>query len=359
MLEIQRLIPELHPATLRKNAIRFWKIYIHPPEERRVFVRPEKTKKIGERLAEVPTLREPKQVVFDYDTNFAYVSCMKGKCLQVFQIEGNRIKLHKNIRFEDQCVEVATKNGLVFATTTNFERPPRITRNKLYIFDAKSQEKVSEVDTGGNWSKLIAIRPQGDEVLVSNWHSHDISIIDITNVKKPKVKQILKWGEAPRGIDFLPLGNKAIVTGFYSGNLGFLSRSEDSKWKVEYTSPPFDTPNYSGNMRHVIALNSQEAVVSNLGRNLVHFWSIEKKTFYKSISVGKSPNSMCLVDGILLAVSCRDSSAVYFIDFESKRLIGRSPTTGKEPTGLCGVKSGFLLTCFKSNTLSMFSTKPF
>lgn len=358
MHKLIRYIPELNLQRIPKNIKRIWHVYINPPKERNIFVKPKELKTIGSKVAETATLKQPKQVVFDSHTNFAFVSCMEGGSLQVFQIQKDKISLHKNINLEDQCVEVAINNGLIFVTTTNFERPPHKLRNKLFILDAKTQEIISTVDTQGNWSKFIAIRPQKDELFISNWHSHNISIIDIRDIKHPRVKQILKWGEAPRGIDFLPSGNKAIVTGFYSGNLGVLVRKENGKWEIGYTTPPFDYPKYAGNMRHIIVLNSKEAVISNLGRNIVHFWSVEKREFTKSILVGKSPNSLCVIAKKLLAVSCRDSYAIYFIDLKSRRLVGRSTFTGKAPTGLCGIKSGFLVTSFKSNKLEMHRIVP-
>lgn len=351
-MALERLIFELQPRKLRKNLKRFWEIYVIPPKERSIFIPPEKLPQISRKINQIPTRKQPKQVIFDSEANLAYVSCMEGKTLQVFRIKENDIILQKNIEFEDQCVEVLAGRRRIFVTTTNFERLPSRWRNKLWILDTHSLETISSVNTGGNWSKLIAIRPQEDELLISNWHSHDISVIDIKNPSSPKLRQVLKWGEAPRGIGFLPTGNEAIVTGFYSGNLGVLERNQTGKWEVTFTSQPFDFPNYPGNMRHVlISQDGKQAMISNLGRNLVHVWDIKERRFLNSFSVGKSPNSMSFIKKDVLAVSCRNSSSVYLLDLSSQQILGRSELTGKEPTGLCSLKSGFLVTCFGDNTL--------
>ncbi len=357
MKELIRLLPELNPKKISKNVTRFFKIYINPPKERGVILDPLNLSEKAFREDKTSTKAQPKQVVYNSKTKEAFVSCMKDQALQVFKIKDKKIKLEKEITFEDQCVEVAIYKDLLFVTTTNFNRPPGKLRNKLWLLDQKSKEIISSVDTGGNWSKLIAVRPQGDELLISNWHSHDISVVDITDPEKPNLKQILKWGEAPRGIAFLPDGNSAIVTGFYSGNIGILTKNNNC-WESSFTSKPFDAPNYSGNMRHVlITQDAKTAIISNLGRNLLHFWNIDKKIFEESISVGKSPNSIDFLTPDKVAVSCRDSSYVYIVDTNSRKVIGRSQKTGSEPTGLCQVKSGFLVTNFKENSLDLYSVK--
>lgn len=354
MKELGRYLYELSPHRIRENLCLFWKIKVNPPKEREVFLPPEKVAFITNKVDTKQTAKQPKQVVYDPKTQQVFVSCMEGRSLQIFRLEKNDISLTQEVPFADQCVEVLVANDLLFVTTTNFDRPPRELRNKLWILDTNTLEVISSVDTGGNWSKLIAIRPQGDELLISNWHSHDITAIDVSNSKSPQVKQILKWGEAPRGIAFLPDGNSAIVTGFYSGNLGVLERQTNGEWRSIFTSEPFDQPNYHGNMRHVLITDrGKTAIISNLGRNLIHFWNIEKRKFFDSVSVGKSPNSIDLLENGLLAISCRDSASVYLLNAQTHQVIGRSPATGKEPTGLCAILNGFLVTCFGDNTVEM------
>lgn len=354
MKELRKYLYELEPHRLREKLNLFWRINIHPPKESKIFLPPEKVSIITEKVDVKPTKKQPKQVVYDANTQQIFVSCMEGRCLQVFILKKNKILLAKEIPFSDQCVEVLAANSLLFVTTTNFDRSPRELRNKLWILDINSLKIISNIDTGGNWSKLIAINPQGTSLLVSNWYSHDISVIDISNPKTPMLKQVVKWGEAPRGIAFLPDGVSAMVTGFYSGNLGILKKLDNEQWSPIFTSDPFDQPSYHGNMRHVLITNNGKvAIISNLGRNLVHLWDIKKRQFLNSISVGKSPNSMDILENELIAVSCRDSASVYIVKTQTQQVIGRSVTTGKEPTGLCAIPKGFLVTCFGKNTIEL------
>jgi len=355
MERITKRLPELAPKKIGKNIKRFWNIYVNPPKERNVFLSPEELPVTFRKVDQISTAGEPKQVVYDSKLRKAYVSCMKGNSLQIFDIRKSKIIADKEIAFQDQCVEVLLDNNFLYVTTTNFDRPPHELRNRLWILKPQSGEIISSVDTGGNWSKLISASPDHNELLVSNWHSHNISVIDIKDPKRPSLKQILEWGEAPRGIAFTPDGKRAIVTGFYSGNLGILTKESTGTWSVSYTSPKFDAPNYSGNMRHILVTSDGErAVISNLGRNLIHVWDITKREFVKSIRVGKSPNSICwFKNENQVAVSCRDSSCVYLVDLKLGKAVGRSVKTGKEPTGLCEVEDGFLVTSFGRNTLQL------
>jgi DNA-binding beta-propeller fold protein YncE len=357
MANLTRYLPELAPKRLKKNLRRIWKVYINPPKETRIYVRPQSLPVIATKVDVKPTKGQPKQVMYDPKTGLAFVSCMSGHALQLFKIETNSITLQGEVPFEDQCVEVLLHDGKVFVTTNNFERPPHPIRNKLWILDAATQKVLSSIDTGGNWSKLIAISPKDNELLISNWHSHNISVIDIADLAHPKLKQILAWGEAPRGIAFTPDGTQAVVTGFYSGNLGILTRNpQTQQWESTFTGEPFDRPHYPGNMRHVLINNSgQTAIVSNLRRNLIHIWSIPERTFTASISVGRSPNSIDWVghDEKEIVVSCRESDYVYRVDLVNQRVVGRSQPTGSKPTGLCSVDGGFLVTGFEANTLEL------
>jgi len=360
MINPYRYLPEFCPKRLKQNLKRLWRSHINPPKERKQFLSPEHLPVIAMKRAQIATREQPKQVAYHPGGNVALVTCMKGRALQIFHLEKEKFSLETELEFETQPVEVKIIGDKALVTTTNFQRPPYSLDNRLWIIDIASRKIISSVETGGNWSKYIAVHSQKRLAFVSNWHSHDISIIDISNLKKPELKQLIRWGESPRGIAFTSKGDKAIVTGFYSGNIGELQPDSQGNWQVVFTSQPFDHPRYSGNMRHlVISADDQYAIISNLGRNLIHWWSIPKRRFADNIPVGQSPNSIEFIDGDkeLLAVSCRDSNSVYLVDTIKRRVIGRSEKTGKKPTGLSFAPGGFLITNFRSNTLEFYQLK--
>ncbi len=338
-------------ARLLVLAKRVWRIYIRPPEESKVSLDLSGLPVLTEKIAQVQTGLEPKQVAVHPEKRLAFVSCMRGQVVQAFDYSNNQIALVKEWPFPEQCVEVEVVGGLLFVTMTNFARGPGESSH-LAIIDIASKEVLSTTTTGGEWSKVTKPHPNGRLVFVSNWHSHDVSVIDISDIRRPKVLQIIPCGESPRGIDFTADGT-CLVTGFYSSLVHTL-KEQDGNWKVVAESANFDPKGYSGNMRDIlVAPNGQHAWVSNLGRNMIHRFDIERGEIVDSVSVGRQANSIRFLDetGEILLVSCRGDDVVCFLDTKEMGVVGKSAKTGKKPTGLAVVDEGFLVTNFADGTL--------
>jgi len=334
-----------------KELKRLWRRNINPPKEKFVYLKPDNLETISLKISESKTPREPKQVAFDQETQIAYVSCMSGNSLSLYSTTDKNTKKIKEIKFPNQCVEITIGKKYIYVTTSDFKRPPSILDNKIWIL-SKSGEKITSIDTGGEWSKVIAIDEKREIAAVSNWHSHNISFIKI-NPKKAKLIQLVSWGESPRGLVFLPNGD-LLVTSFYSARIGILS-AKSGIWKVTYNSQPFDKAKYQGNMRHIIlSPDKKYALISNLGRNLIHWWSIKDRVFETNLLVGREPNTIDIVNENLLAVSCRKSDLIYYVDLKLRKVIGKSERTGHLPTGLCKVdKDKILVTSFQDNQLEL------
>lgn len=350
-----------HLERAKKLALRAWRIYVNPPSESQLFLSPRDIPVVVNRVRSVTTASQPKQVTVDTRKNLAYVSCLAGKKVQVFDLTLG-LKLIDEIEFTDQCVEVTLFGGLGFATTTNFARDIDELRgvgkrNSLHVIRLEDGQILSSSETGGNWSKVVRISPEEKLAFISNWHTHDLSIFDISDLTNPRLVQVIPCGESPRGIAVLDSGRKLIVTGFYSGNVIELRQGKKGLFQITHVGEPFDFPHYSGNPRDVLLdpHNDNLAWISNLGRNVVHQYLIAERKFASSILVGKSPNSLAfLPESSFLLVSCRRVNAVMVIDTEHLKVVGRSEFTGEAPTGLAAVPQGFLVTGFVSNTLELY-----
>ncbi len=86
--------------------------------------------------------------------------------------------------------------------------------------------------------KQVAISPSRDVALVSNWHTHDVSVIDIRNVRNPKLLQRLACGESPRGLVFVD-NTKALAACFYSGTIVELTKKTGGDFAVSHKTAPF------------------------------------------------------------------------------------------------------------------------
>ena len=339
---------------LLKDIKRGWKIYMFPPKETKIFFNPKAVEILSEKIATAKTGAEPKQAAVDVQIQRAYVACMKAQVLQEFSFADNRLEFVRQWRFPEQCVEVEFSNKLCYLTTTNFRRVGQ--KSHLRIFDPIKGEEISSLDTRGEWSKVIKIDEIRGVAYISNWHSHDLSTIDVKDPKNSKVIQVLACGESPRGLALRPDG-VAIATSFYGRKI-FSVEKIDGEYKITKESPRFDQGAYGGNMRDVIITADGNIVwVSNLGRNMLHWYDAYTLKLLGSILVPRQPNSIRFLDETeqTILVSCRKDNVVCFIDAKEKRPIGVSQKTGKFPTGLAVVKDGFLVTSFDSNTIELHS----
>ena len=305
-------------------------------------------------VAKTKTASQPKQVVFHPKSNLAFVSCMKGKRVQIFNCNQNNLELVDELFFRDQCVELAIYNNLCLVTLSRFSRIPGST-DKLAIIDIESRKILSTISTGGNWSKFIEIHPSG-LIFVSNWRSNNLSIIDISDILHPKVIQLLPCGISPRGIAFIKSGELGLVAGFYSQNIIEIRQKSLKLFEVSFIGDPYNYPNYSGSMRDVVIDSSNKfAYISNLKSNLLHIYHIPNRNIVKSLLMGKYPNSIRFFNSFQtkLLVSCRESNTVCLLDIETCEVEGCSELNTKKSTGLSIYPDGFLVTSFKENLLEL------
>lgn len=313
-----------------------------------------------QKIWELLNKQQYKQVKVVRSRKLAILTSMFGRSVKIFSLE----ILEKNgtskvelltlplfvKHFQNQVIEVCIdpSERYAFFSLTDFGKEGL--KDKVFCLNLQDFSDVFEIETKGQWSKYIAYHPC-KLIVVSNWHSNDLSVIDIKNISKPKLVQIIPCGISPRGIGFTLDGKLGIVAGFYSRNLTFLGYlPKERNFMIDKITKPFDFPNYSGNMRHVAIENrGKYAFVSNLGRSLIHKVDLKKKEIVKSYPCGTHPNTIVLSeDDKYLAVSCRQSNIVCILDTRSGR-IQSIVDTGPMPTGLDFWKVG-------SNLYNLFVT---
>jgi len=343
-----RLSPKRVLALFR----RAWRIYVTPPKESKVFLDYKELPVISTCLSREKTLFEPKQVAVDHARKLAYVSCMKGHSLQEFSFSNDSLILTNEWSFPEQCVECQIWRGLIILTTTNFKWGSG-QKSRLWIFDPKEEIVVSFVDTEGEWSKIIAVDDERRVAFVSNWRSNDISVIDLSDLSNLKVIQKVSCDEAPRGMVLLSDG-RVVATSFYGKRI-FSVAKEGEKYELAKKSALFNPQGYGGNMRDIlIGPDGKILFVSNLGRNMVHWYDPKTLELLGSLLIPRKPNSMRVMsDNKTIGVSCRADNLVFFFDSETKKSVGVSAKTGKLPTGLAAIDGGFLVTNFDSSSIEL------
>lgn len=341
-------------ATLLKRA---WRIYVVPPKETGVYLNPKQLPVISTKLTSAKTALEPKQVTVDEAHKLAYVSCMKGQRLQEFSFAQNTLVLTNEWQLDEQCVECDFWNGLVLLTTTNFRRGNN-QKSHLCVFNPATGTILSKIDTQGEWSKVIVVDGARHIAFISNWHSNDISVIDLADITLPKVVQKVSCDEAPRGM-MLKSDGTLIATSFYGRGIFMIAQS-DKNYQITKRSARFDPAGYGGNMRDILSCTDKKTVcVSNLGRNMVHWYDAQTLELIGSLSTPRQPNSMRFMKTPtpIIGVSCRRDNLVFFFDESTKKPIGVSAKTERLPTGLAAVEDGFIVTNFDNNSIELHQVR--
>jgi YVTN family beta-propeller protein len=157
---------------------------------------------------------------------------------------------------------------------------------------------VEKVVAVGAVPKYVAVTPDGARVLVTNWCSADLSVIDAASAKE--VARIPLRGQHPRGIAVSPDSRTAYIALMGSDRLVRVDLASRSVSDYARTG---DGPRHivlSRDGRHLFVTNNGDGTVSKLDRatGRVVTW----------VRTGKEPRS--------LAISA-DGGAVYSVNYES------------------------------------------
>lgn len=182
-------------------------------------------------------------------------------------------------------------------------------------------ERVVEV---GAVPKYVAATPDGKHVLVSNWCSMDLSVIDAKSAKV--VKTIPLGGENPRGIAVSPDSSTA-----YVANMGNDETVEVDLGSGEVT--PFASTGV--NPRHLLmSPKGDRLYITNAGSGTVSKVDTGNGEVVGEATVGADPRSMAMSpDGAALYVANYDSATVSKVRAEDMSVL-QTVETDDVPIGI-------------------------
>lgn len=170
----------------------------------------------------------------------------------------------------------------------------------VYRIDVPSAE-IRNVIRVGAVPKYVAATPDGSKVLVSNWCTFDLSVIDTrTNAE---VKRVPLGGNYPRGIVVSDDSRTAYVT--LMGSDRIVSVDLES-----YAVSPFASPGDSP--RHLV-ISPDGAFIYATNNRSGNVVKIDRSTgkVVDSVSTGSQPRSMAI---------STDGEAVYVVNYESSTM---------------------------------------
>ncbi len=282
---------------------------------------------------------QPKSLVFVNEKTIA-VPLLKDSGIDIINIEtGDKKRITPPSHF-------AKKQGFVESLVLEHKNElwvSQMTTGSIHIFDLVSLEYKTTIKSSGAWGKVMAYNPKTNRVYLSNWTSHDISVI---NPDKKIEERKIKTKAVPRGMAFSEDGKFIYCAQFEdaSGN----SRCKLLKKRLSDFKTIAERGKF-GAKRHIVTdYKKNRYYVSDMLNGTVEVYSLKDDSLIASIPVFSHPNTIALnPDGSRLFVSCRGPNnptkgylykglvmgRLDVIDTEKLERI-ESIEAGNQPTGL-------------------------
>ncbi|MCE2855173.1 MAG: beta-propeller fold lactonase family protein [Ilumatobacteraceae bacterium] len=192
----------------------------------------------------------------------------------------------------------------------------------VYKVDMSKLRVVAAVRVGAV-PKFLAVSPDGNTLLVSNWCSSTISVVDLATFTEKR--QILV-GRYPRGI---AISNDSSVAFIAIMGGGRIARVDMSTWKVKQWRSPNSTP------RHIIlSPDGSKLYVSHNIASVVAEVNARNGRVLRRVTTGNAPRTMALSpDGAALYVVNYDSNTVSVVDASIMKVV-QTVNTPTHPIGV-------------------------
>jgi YVTN family beta-propeller protein len=239
--------------------------------------------------------------------------------------------------FRGSPVEVAFSHDGKYAWVSNycmfgpgFHRPghdrctPAGNYDRSYLYKINTESlKIEEVIRVGSVPKFVATTPNNKLVLVSNWCSWDLSVVD-TNLNR-EVRRV-KIGRYPRGIVVSPDSSVAYIAVMGSYNIAVVTLQD---FTVSWIKGVGHSPrhlNLDPQGKYLYATLNGEASVAKIDTDLGRV--------LRKVSTGSAPRSMTISD---------DGRYLYVVNYKSNTMskvrtsdmkVLQTVKTGHHPIGI-------------------------
>ncbi len=316
----------------------------------------DKENQLLHKIAEWKSGGAPKQVAFTPNGSELWVTQLVGDGVEIFKPQTGELLGFVDLP-DGGSVEIIFNKAGTLAYVSQMETA------SVYEIDVSTREIIRNLQTEGNWSKVMTLSPDEKTLWVSNWSSNDVSEIDLdTGEVTARMSSVV----TPRGLWVTPDGSKLYVAGFENGDIEVFNLSSRESTVIHRTG---------GAMRHLVG-DPQTGILyaSELGRDYI--LSVDTATEEVEIfaEVDNVPNTIDLSpDGKVLYVSSRGRN-----NPESYHLIGPEWGSiavidtatgdyldaiigGNQPTGLDVSPDGTMLAYsdFLDHRVTVYSIPPY
>jgi DNA-binding beta-propeller fold protein YncE len=181
----------------------------------------------------------------------------------------------------------------------------------------------------GSTPKVVEVANQGKNLLVSNWHSKTVSVLDINTAQFPYANLLknVSVSSIPRGIVVDEDVQKSYIAIMGNNTIAVMN---NNNWKIEKYLPVLSNP------RHVLQGSNNSLLVSFNSLNKVAIINKNTGEIIDSISTKAQPRSMTLSNNKqFLFVTCYNGNAIDVFKIDNNNFVPlySLPCKGK-PVGI-------------------------
>lgn len=269
--------PESHMISGERTGT--YEVFLDPPDQ------------VVDRTLALVSGSAPKQVAFTPDARELWVTLLAGPGVEVYDPATGK-RLAEIDLPEAGSVEVVFDSAGETAWVSQMETA------RVYEIDVATRQLRRHLDTGGSWTKVMALSPDETRLWASNWVSNDVAEFDLGT---GEMVRRLPTVATPRGLATDAEGKRLYVAGYDSGEIQVIDL-ETGEGEVIYTS--------GGAMRHLVRDPAGGHIyASDMARDVVFQIDPSTDEVTEFAATERLPNTIDLTpDGDVLAVSNRGTN---------------------------------------------------
>lgn len=307
--------PESHGISGERTGI--YEVFLDPPDQ------------VVDRTLALVTGSGPKQVAFTPDARELWVTLLAGSGLEVYDPTTGE-------RLAEIDLPEAGSVEVIFDAAGETAWVSQMETARVYEIDVATRQVERHLDTGGSWTKVMALSPDETRLWASNWVSNDVTEFDL---ETGEMVRRLPTVATPRGLATDAEGKRLYVAGYDSGEIQVIDL-ETGEEEVIHAS--------GGAIRHLVRDPAGGHIyASDMARDVVFQIDPSTDEVIEFAATERLPNTIDLTpDGNVLAVSNRGTNnsesyhrpgpewgSILLFDTAGGELLD-AVVAGNQPTGL-------------------------
>ena len=201
----------------------------------------------------------------------------------------------------------------------------QLTPSFVYRIDMESFA-VDQAIQVGKVPKYVAVTPDGKYLLVSNWCSYDMSVVDTATQQVVRTVPLQQW---PRGIAVSPDSTTAYVANFGSSDVAMVDIATGDVTWIKDVGRATRHVNISPDGQFLYVTCNNSGYVAKIDLR-----AADGPKVVKTVSTGQQPRSSALAsDGLHLYVVNYDSDTMSVVE-TATMTVTQTITTGHHPIGI-------------------------